>query len=183
MSEIFDATKNAQARVAGQAGVTKPGIQAKTASAAFGAQSAAPAGDSGRVAERVALGMVLFVALVLAVSVAILSTNLSAMKKSLGRTDAAVSALALTTDTMRDSLKDTGAELVALKDDHTRTQEAVAGLERGFESFGSRQTELAGKVDRLESSLQEVAGRIQSAHDKPAGTTTPEAPQQPQPQQ
>lgn len=177
MSKVFDNLKDAQARLSEQGDVRKTDVKIES-TPHITASAPSRSSDMGRTVERILLGVALFMMIVLLVAVVVLSNSLSSMMISIEKVGATVDSMALKADDMGTSLKNAGADLVVLKDESARTQEAIRDLDSRFGSYGVLQKELAGRVDKLESSVQAVAGRL-SGVEKKAGVPVP--PEEPQP--
>ena len=178
MSKVYETLKEAQARQGSQGDIKKPDVNIESKS--YNTVSVpSKSADTGRAVERVVLGVAFFMMIVLVVSVVVLSNSVSSMKKSIEKVGASIDSLALKADDMGISLKNTGADLVVLKDESTRTQEAIRDLDDRFGSYDMLQNKLAGRVDKLESSLQAVDGRLVRMEEKASVPASPEKPQPP----
>ena len=178
MSKVYETLKEVQTQQKDQIDIKKPDV--KIESTPYGIASIpSKSADTGRAVERIVLGVAFFMTIVLVVSVVVLSNSVSSMKTSIEKTGASIDSLALKADDMGTALKSATADLVVLKDESTRAQEAIRDLDDRFGNYGVLQKELAGRVDKLESSFQAVSDRLGGMEEKARVSASPEKPQPP----
>ena len=178
MSKVYETLKEAQARQGSQGDIKKPDVSIE-GKAYTTASAPSKSAATGGAVERILLVVMLSMMVILVVAVLALSTSLSSMKQSIEKVGAGIDSLSLKADDMGRSLRDATADLVVLKDENARTQEAISDIDRRFGSYGILQKELTGRVDKLESSLQAVAGRLSGIEEKASVPAPPEKPQPP----
>lgn len=178
MSKVFETLKEAQARQSSQGDSKKPDIDIESKPYTT-ASAPSKSADTGKAVERIVLAVALSVMIILLVAVVVLSNGLSSMKQSIEKVGAGIDSLALKADDMGTSLKNATADLVVLKDENTRTQEAIRDLDSRFESYGMLQKELTGRVDKLENSFKAVDGRLNGMEAKAGVSASAEKPQPP----